>query len=50
MQIDSVPEAKSAPSDDYAKIYMLSYFHRCFAALPAVVPCVFAFLTLHAGP
>lgn len=50
MQTDSVPEDKSAPSDEYARIGTSLYFQRCIAALLAVVPCVFAFLTSHISP
>lgn len=50
MQTDSVPEAKSAPSDEYARTDTSPYFQRGIAALLTMVPYVFAFLTLHIGP
>lgn len=50
MQTDSVPEGKSAPSDEYARIGTPLCFQQCIAALLAVVPCVFAFLTSHISP
>lgn len=50
MQTDRVPEAKTAPSDEYAVIGMSPYFQQRIAALLAAVPCVFAFLTPHINP
>jgi len=50
MQSDSVSEAKSAPSDEYARTGASPYIQQRVAALLAVVPCVFAFLTAHISP